>query len=88
MIIESIAHIKEVYNGAVFDLKKFKKISLAQLRRKTKTPYRINNKIILVEITDKGRLLLKKYIILYSMFSIPEEYFTISKNVIGFLINR
>jgi hypothetical protein len=25
MIIESLAHIKELYNGAVFDLKKFKK---------------------------------------------------------------
>lgn len=84
MIIESIAHIKELYNGAVFDMKKWKKISLAQLRRKTKTPYRTKNSTIIVEITDKGGLLLKKYIGLYSrFFNVPKDELTINKNVIG-----
>ena len=88
MIIESMEHIKELSKGAVFDMKKWRKIALAQLRRKTKTPYRINNKAIILEITDKGRLLLKKYIKLYStFFNIPEERFTIGKNVLG-LFNK
>jgi hypothetical protein len=84
MIIESMDHIKDIYNGAVFELNTFKKISLSQLPRKTKTPYRIPNSTIIIEITDKGRLLLKKYIKLYStFFSIPEEKLTINKNVLG-----
>ena len=65
-----------------------RKIALAQLKRKTKTPYRVNNKTIIVEITDKGRLLLKKYIKLYStFFNIPVESFTINKNILG-LFNK
>ena len=63
---------------------KFKKISLSQLPRKTKTPYRVNNRAIIIEITDKGRLLLKKYIKLYStFFNIPEEKLTINRKVLG-----
>ena len=73
MIIESMEHIKELSNGAVFDMKKWRKISLAQLRRKTKTPYRINNKTIIVEITDKGRLLLKNILNYIQSFSIFQK---------------
>jgi hypothetical protein len=88
MIIESMLHIEELSKGAVFDMKKWRKIALAQLRRKTKTPYRINNKAIILEITDKGRLLLEKYVILYStFFNIPVERFTINKNILG-LFNK
>ena len=36
--------------------------------RKTKTPYRINNKTILIELTDKGRLPSQKYLKLFSNF--------------------
>ena len=73
----------------VFDMpKKWVKISLAQLTRKTKTPYSVNNKAVIVEITDKGRLLLQQYIKLYStFFNIPEERFIINRNILG-LFNK
>jgi hypothetical protein len=84
IIIESMDHIKDIYKGAVFDMPKFIKISLAQLRRKTKTPYSVNNKTIIVEMTDKGRLLLQKYIELYTkFFNVPEERFTINRDILG-----
>jgi hypothetical protein len=68
MIIESMDLIKEIYNGAVFDMPKFRKISLAQLRRKTKTPYRVNNRTVIVEVTNKGKLLLNKYSDMYRIY--------------------
>ena len=66
MIIEALEDIKNlIENNAVYEIDKFNKIALAQLKRKSNTPYRIPDTAILVELTNKGRILLKKLIAIY-----------------------
>ncbi len=84
LIIESLGDIEELFNGAVIDMKKCEKIEVAKRPRKRKIPYGVNNKVVIVEITDKGRLLLKRYRELYSrFFNIQIENLTIDKNILG-----
>ena len=70
-IIECINCINSIYNGAYIDIKKINEIIFAQKeRRKNKYPLKIHNNITIIEITDKGKTLLRKYLDFYSNLGI------------------
>ena len=83
-IIESLRRIKAINDGTIFDIKAFREITTSQLARKTNTPYSINNRAVLIEITAKGKLLLEKYLFMYSHYfnaKIPDTVEGLKKQI-------